>query len=208
MDGFPRLGHQSAMARKSGPLTAAFFARDVDHVARELIGASLLFDGAGGLIVETESYDTADPASHAYLGRRTPRNAVMFGPAGHAYVYRSYGLHWCLNLTCGKGSAVLIRALEPRHGLARMRERRGMDDAARLCAGPGRLCEALAITGAQNGASLLAAPFALHGAEAPVALSTGVRVGLTKAADLPRRFGMMGSPFLSRRFPASHLPAR
>jgi DNA-3-methyladenine glycosylase len=196
------------MAREPKPLTAAFFARDVDRVARALVGASLLFDGVGGLIVEVESYDTADPASHAYLGRRTPRNAVMFGPAGHAYVYRSYGLHWCLNLTCGNGSAVLIRALEPRRGLARMRERRGTDDTAKLCAGPGRLCEALAITGAQNGASLLAAPFAVHGAQAPVALSTGVRIGITKAPDLPRRFGLMGSPFLSRRFPASHLPPR
>jgi len=184
-------------------LPAAFFARDVDTVARALIGTVLTFGGVGGAIVETESYDTSDPASHAYLGRRTPRNLVMFGPAAHAYVYRSYGIHWCLNLVCGNGGAVLIRALEPLTGIETMRARRGLDDVDKLCAGPGRLCQALAITGAQNGASLLAPPFALsHGdGEAPQ-VAAGLRIGITKARDLQRRFGLKGSRFLSRRFAA------
>jgi DNA-3-methyladenine glycosylase len=186
------------------PLVApAFFDRHADKVARALIGTVMSFRGVGGRIVETESYDTADPASHAYRARRTPRNAVMFGPPGHAYVYRSYGLHWCLNFVCRDASAVLIRALEPVSGIARMRKRRGTDDVEALCAGPGRLCQALDITGAQNGAALLAPPFAVHARGRALPISVGVRIGISKAKDLPRRFGLAGSPFLSRRFAGS-----
>ena len=185
------------------PVSPKFFDRDADRVARALIGTVLIFRGAGGRIVETESYDTADPASHAYLARRTPRNKAMFGPPGHAYVYRSYGIHWCLNFVCRDASAVLIRALEPTAGFARMRRRRATDDPRALCAGPGRLCQALDITGAQDGVSLLAAPFAVHARAGAVPISVGVRIGISKAKDLPRRFGLAGSPFLSRRFAAN-----
>src|SRR6516164_1658880 len=137
-------------------LTKAFFRRSVHEVAPDLIGAMLLFNGVGGRLVEVEAYHHTDPAAHSYLGP-TPRNAVMFGPPGYAYVYRSYGIHWCLNFVCepkGSASAVLIRALAPTHGLAAMRRRRGVKDERLLCAGPGRLCEALGITGADNGAAL------------------------------------------------------
>lgn len=128
------------------PLPPDFYMRDVDLVARDLIGTTLQIDGVGGVIVETESYDMADPASHSFAGR-TPRNAAMFGPVGHAYVYRIYGLHHCLNIVCGEpGSAVLIRAIEPLYGIERIRARRGLAMRERdLCAGPGRLCEALEI---------------------------------------------------------------
>ena len=143
------------------PLSSNFFARDVDTVARALLGVELRFRGVGGRIVETESYDPTDPASHSYGARRTPRNSIMFGPAGYAYVYRIYGMYWCLNFTCGDGSAVLIRALEPTAGLARMRTRRGTDDTALLCSGPGRLCQALDISGTDNGRALTAPPFLL-----------------------------------------------
>jgi DNA-3-methyladenine glycosylase len=183
------------MARR---LQLSFFARPVDRVARELIGVTLAVEGCGGVIVETESYDTEDAASHAFEGRRTARNATMFGPPGRAYVYLSYGMHWCLNFTCGAGSAVLIRALQPTLGLERMAERRGLSDEKRLCAGPGRLCQALGITGAMNGAPLLRPPFALFEAEAKASVLTGTRIGITKARDLPRRFGMKGSKFLSK----------
>lgn len=170
-------------------------------MARALLGAELRFRGVGGRIVETESYDPTDPASHSYGERRTPRNSIMFGPAGFAYVYRIYGMYWCLNFTCGHGAAVLIRALEPTAGLARMRLRRETDDDALLCAGPGRLCQALAITGADNGRALGAPPFLLtrSGGRRPEIL-TGVRVGLTKGAEALRRYGLRGSKFLSRRF--------
>jgi len=177
-----------------------FFARDVDIVGRELIGAILLVDGIGGRIVETESYDGDDPASHAYRMRQTPRNAVMFGPPGHAYVYRSYGLHWMLNLVCLPASAVLIRALEPMAGTETMMRRRGTNQSRALCAGPGRLCEALQITGRLNGASLLRPPFALSAATASAPIEIGTRIGITKAVDLHRRFGLKGSRFLSKQF--------
>jgi len=186
-------------------LRREFFARSVHEVAPELVGATLLFDGVGGPIVEVEAYHYEDPAAHGYRGR-TARNASMFGPPGHAYVYRSYGIHWCLNFVCegeGRASAVLIRALEPLAGLDVMRARRGVDDARLLCSGPGRLCQALAITREHDGLPLDRAPFELRFRTLPVELATGLRIGLTKAADRPWRYGLAGSPFLSRKFSAS-----
>jgi DNA-3-methyladenine glycosylase len=183
-------------------LTRPFFDRSVHEVAPELIGATLLVGGVGGVIVEVEAYRHTDPASHSY-GGRTDRNAVMFGPAGYAYIYRSYGIHWCLNFVCegeGSASAVLIRALQPVTGLATMRRRRGMSDERRLCAGPGRLCEALAVTHAHNGQRLDRPPFALHARAAAVEVVTGPRIGITKAVERPWRYGLAGSPFLSRPF--------
>src|SRR5947207_4120395 len=137
-------------------LGRSFFARSVHEVAPDLIGVTLLVDGVGGRIVEVEAYDQEDPASHAYRGR-TPRNESMFGPPGTAYVYRSYGIHWCLNLVCGAEGvpeAVLVRALEPTQGLDRMRERRRLENPRLLCAGPGRLCQALDVTREHDGLRL------------------------------------------------------
>ncbi|MDR2155401.1 MAG: DNA-3-methyladenine glycosylase [Burkholderiaceae bacterium] len=182
------------------------FGDDAAAVARRLIGATLLVDGVGGVIVETEAYDASEPASHSYPGP-TPRNRAMFGPPGHAYVYRSYGIHWCLNFVCreaGHGAGVLIRALHPTHGLAQMRQRRGLPDDADdrlLCAGPGRVGQALGITLAQYGLPLDAAPFAVLTADAPPAqVLSGPRIGISRAVDLPWRFGLAGSPYLSRRW--------
>ncbi|MBU1325761.1 MAG: DNA-3-methyladenine glycosylase [Alphaproteobacteria bacterium] len=182
-------------------LTPADFARPVDEVARRLIGATLTVDGVGGRIVETEAYDAGDPASHSFRGP-TVRNAAMFGPVGRAYVYRIYGLHWCLNLVCGEapGGAVLIRALEPTQGLETMRARRGVEPARLLCSGPARLCQALGVTRELDGADLSDAPFALAPGRPPHALAAGPRIGITRAADLPRRWGEAGSPWLSRPF--------
>jgi DNA-3-methyladenine glycosylase len=183
-------------------LPDGFFARDSVTVAKDLIGVRLLFDGCGGPIVETEAYDRDDPASHTF-GGPTPRNAVMFGPIARAYVYRIYGMHWCLNLVCGEpggGSAVLIRALEPTGGLHAMAERRGTVEPRLMCSGPGKLCQALGITGADNGLELDRAPFALEPGDRPIELLTGPRIGLTKAADTPWRFGAAGSRFLSKPF--------
>lgn len=178
----------------------AFFNRNCDLVARELLGALLLVEGVGGTIVETESYDGDDPASHSYPMRLTERNAIMFGPPARAYVYRSYGIHWCLNFVCEPGSAVLIRAIVPERGIQVMQERRGPIPMERLCAGPGRLCQALGVTSVLNGASLLQHPFALR-LQAQVAnVSVGPRIGISKAQEAPRRFGMEGSRFLSKRF--------
>jgi DNA-3-methyladenine glycosylase len=177
-----------------------FFARSVHEVAPDLIGVTLLVDGVGGPIVEVEAYDHEDPAAHGY-GGRTERNASMFGPPGHAYVYRSYGIHWCLNFVCeaeGSASAVLIRALEPVHGLDAMRERRGHDDPRLLCAGPGRLCQALGITRAHDGLALDEPPFELVAREAEPQIAAGPRIGITKAADRPWRYGIAGSRYLSR----------
>ena len=183
-------------------LDMQFFARPVAAVARDLIGVTLLVDGVGGLIVETEAYDGEDPASHSFAGK-TARNAAMFGPVGHAYVYRSYGIHWCLNLVCGThpGGAVLIRALEPRAGLDHMRERRALEAPALLCSGPGKLCQALGVTDALNGLPLDRQPFELRPAEAAAAIAVGPRIGITKGADTAWRFGLKNSAFLSRRFP-------
>ncbi|MDR0458350.1 MAG: DNA-3-methyladenine glycosylase [Burkholderiaceae bacterium] len=181
------------------------FRADSVTVARQLIGVTLLAGGVGGIIVETEAYDMGDPASHSYHGP-TARNAVMFGPPGHVYVYRSYGIHWCLNFGCreaGHGAAVLIRALEPSRGIAQMQARRGMDDARLLCAGPGRLCQALAITRAHNGAALDAPPFALIApphAVPDAAIARGPRIGISRATERPWRFGLKDSAFLSRKF--------
>jgi DNA-3-methyladenine glycosylase len=190
-------------------LERGFFARSVHEVAPELVGSTLLVDGVGGRIVEAEAYDAEDPASHGFRGE-TARNRAMFGPAGHAYVYRSYGIHWCLNLVCGREGvpeAVLVRALQPTHGLERMRERRGLEDERLLCAGPGRLCQALGVTGAHDGLALDTPPFALLAAEEAVTVARGPRVGITQAVDLPWRYGLAGSSFVSRRF-AEVAPAR
>jgi len=183
-------------------LTRSFFRRSVHEVAPDLIGATLLVGGVGGILVEVEAYRHDDPAAHSFHGP-TSRNAVMFGPPGFAYVYRSYGLHWCLNFVCepkGSASAVLIRALEPTTGLPVMRRRRGMTDPRLLCSGPGRLCEALAITDAQYGLALDEPPFALYARPGEVDVIAGPRIGITKAADKPWRYGLKDSRFLSKPF--------
>jgi DNA-3-methyladenine glycosylase len=175
----------------------------VHDVAPELVGARLLVDGVGGVIVEVEAYDAEDPAAHGYRGR-TARNASMFGPGGCAYVYRSYGVHWCLNLVCagaGRAEAVLLRALEPSDGLDEMRDRRGLEDVRLLCSGPGRLCQALGVTAAHDGLPLDEPPFELHARPEPVEVAAGRRIGITRAADRPWRYGLAGSRYLSRRFP-------
>ncbi|UCI24861.1 DNA-3-methyladenine glycosylase [Mesorhizobium sp. B2-8-5] len=179
---------------------ADFFARDAVVVARALIGARLDLSGVGGIVVETEAYRPDDPASHSFRGR-TPRNAPMYGVPGTAYVYRSYGLHWCLNAVCLPGSAVLIRAIQPQSGIAAMRARRGMDDERLLCSGPGKLCQALGIDGSHNRLPLTAPPFEFARSEAdPAAILAGRRIGLTKGVEAEWRFGLGGSAYLSRRF--------
>ncbi|HEX8874177.1 MAG TPA: DNA-3-methyladenine glycosylase [Nitrosospira sp.] len=178
-----------------------FYAPSVD-VARSLIGSTLLLDGVGGRIVETEAYDHDDPASHSFSGP-TKRNEVMFGPPGRAYIYRSYGIHWCLNFVCqaeGHGAGVLIRALEPLSGLDAMRARRGLDNVRLLCSGPGRVCQALGITSTHSGMPIDAPPFQLLAPPERIAILTGPRIGISKAKDVPWRFGLSGSSYLSRPF--------
>jgi len=172
-------------------------------VARRLIGSTLLIGGVGGVIVETEAYDEAEEASHAYGGVR-PRSAALFGPPGRAYIYRSYGLHWCLNFVCreeGHGAGVLIRALEPTTGIAKMIARRGLEDPRLLCSGPGRLCQALAVTDALLCKRLDRPPFRLIAGELKPVVAVGLRIGITKAVSTPWRFGLKGSRFLSKPFP-------
>ncbi|MGV8833608.1 MAG: DNA-3-methyladenine glycosylase [Devosia sp.] len=178
-------------------LGPAFFDRPAPEVAPELIGATLLVNGVGGVLVEVEAYDQADPASHSFRGP-TPRNAAMFGPPGHAYVYKIYGMHWCLNFVCQPGSAVLIRALEPQHGLDLMHQRRGVVAERQLCSGPGKLCQALGISIAQNGLPLDASPFSLSAADTRPDIAAGPRIGITKGVDTPWRFVVAGSLFLSK----------
>jgi DNA-3-methyladenine glycosylase len=185
------------------PLKRSFFDRSVHEVAPDLIGATLLVDGVGGIIVEVEAYHHTDPAAHSFRGP-TPRNRVMFGPAGFSYVYRSYGIHWCLNFVCeeeGSASAVLIRALEPTHAIAAMRRRRGLYEERSLCSGPGKLCEALGITIAHSELPLDRPPIALHARTTKPEIVAGLRIGITKAVELPWRFGLKGSKFLSKPFP-------
>jgi DNA-3-methyladenine glycosylase len=165
-----------------------------------LLGWTLLVDGVGGRIVEVEAYTQTDPASHAFPGL-TARNASMFGPPGRLYVYRSYGIHWCANIVCdrpGIGAGVLLRAIEPTHGLDRMTERRGVDDARLLCAGPGRLAQALGITGASDGAALDVEPFALVPPAEVLTVAATPRVGISHAIERPWRFVVRGSPWVSR----------
>jgi DNA-3-methyladenine glycosylase len=181
-------------------LTRDFFARSVHEVAPALIGVELLVNGVGGRIVETEAYDHEDPAAHGFRGR-TGRNASMFGPPGHAYVYRSYGIHWCVNFVCegeGVAAAVLIRALEPTRGLAVMRRRREVENVRLLCAGPGRLCEALAITRVHDGLPLDRKPFALVPRTEEPPVVRGRRIGISRAVEEPWRYGRADSRFLSR----------
>ena len=188
-------------------LASIDFSAPAHEVARQLIGVTLLIDGVGGTIVETEAYDQTDPASHTYAGQ-TARNGAMFGPPGHAYVYRSYGLHWCFNTVCreaGHGAGVLLRAIEPTQGIETMRERRGLRALRLLCAGPGRLAQALGIDARLNAQPLALPPFELLARDvgAPVEVVTGPRIGISKAVEVPWRFGLKGSRFLSRGFVAA-----
>lgn len=181
-----------------------YFDRDAVTVARAMIGATLLVDGVGGLIVETEAYRRDDPASHSYAGE-TARNRSMFGPTGKTYVYRSYGIHWCLNVVCGDppgGHAVLIRAIEPLAGIDLMRERRGCEAVDRLCSGPGRLGQALGIGPGHDGLDIAATPFSFRPPAVAASTIAGPRIGITRGADRPWRFGLTASPFLSRPFRA------
>ena len=181
-------------------LPSEFFARGAHELGPELIGATLLVDGVGGVLVELEIYDQSDPASHSYRGR-TERNASMFGPPGHTYVYRSYGVHWCLNIVCspeGEASALLIRALEPTHGLELMSERRGVSDPRQLCSGPGKLCQALGVSGEHDGLALDAFPFRVLAREREPEIVRCERIGITRARRRLWRLCLGGSPYLSR----------
>jgi len=181
-------------------IPVSFFSRSAVSVATDLIGAALRVNGVGGIVVETEAYERDDPASHSFRGE-TMRNRVMFGAPGHAYIYRSYGLHWCLNATCLPGSAVLIRAIEPVWGPDSMQQRRGLGDARLLCAGPGRLAQAMNVDGSMNGLPLHEEPFLLEPAERPQEIVAGPRIGITRAREMPWRYGLLASSrFFSRPF--------
>jgi DNA-3-methyladenine glycosylase len=190
------------------PLSAAFYERPVLEVARALIGCVVEHDGVAGRIVETEAYHDSEPACHAFVGL-TPRTATLFGPPAHAYVYRSYGIHALLNAVCeppGVGAAVLIRALEPLHGIERMRARRGVRRDDELCSGPGKLTQALGVGLQHNGLDLRAGSLVIHARERALrepAIHAGVRVGITKAVELPWRFCLAASPHVSRPRPAA-----
>ena len=197
-----QLSHSPQIMPLPPKLRRSFFDRPVLKVAPDLIGATLLVNGAGGPIVEVEAYHHTDPAAHSYNGP-TERNVVMFGPAGYAYVYRSYGIHWCLNFVCeekGSASAVLIRAIEPTVGIAAMRRRRGLADARALCSGPGKLCEALGVSHRHNGLALDRPPFEFRARQDTPEIAVGRRIGITKAIDHLWRFGLKGSRFLSKPF--------
>jgi DNA-3-methyladenine glycosylase len=177
--------------------------RAVTEVARDLVGCTLLVDGVGGTIVEVEAYAPDDPASHSFRGEDA-RNTAMFGPPGHLYVYRSYGVHWCANVVCcepGTGAAVLLRALEPTHGIDAMRDRRRLDDVRLLCSGPGRLTQALGISLEHDGLALDRPPFRVDPPTEPPDLVVGPRVGIARAVELPWRYSVRSSPFLSRPRP-------
>ncbi|MGY0573990.1 DNA-3-methyladenine glycosylase [Bradyrhizobium sp. RDM12] len=194
---------KASTPRLGKPLKRGFFDRSVREVAPDLIGATMLVHGVGGVIVEVEAYHHTEPAAHSYNGP-TPRNQIMFGPPGFAYVYRSYGIHWCVNFVCeeeGSAAAVLIRALEPTHGIATMRRRRHAVDVHALCSGPGKLTEALGITIAHNALPLDRPPIVLHARTEDVEVAAGIRIGITKAVELPWRYGVRGSKFLSKPFP-------
>ena len=196
-------GHGGLAMPNARPIRRSFYARSVHAVAPELIGATLLFKGVGGVIVEVEAYHQSDAAAHSFNGQ-TERNAVMFGPPGHAYVYRSYGIHWCLNLVCGEEGvpeAALIRALEPTSGLDLQRRRRGLDDVRALCSGPGKLCQALGITREHDGLALDVPPFELVERDEVPEIVTGPRIGITRATELSWRYLSAGSPYVSRGLP-------
>ncbi|MEJ7893685.1 MAG: DNA-3-methyladenine glycosylase [Solirubrobacteraceae bacterium] len=181
-------------------MNAGFFARPVVEVARDLVGCVVAHGPTAGVIVETEAYHESEPACHAYVGR-TARTTVLFGTPGTAYVYRSYGIHALLNAVCepeGVGAAVLIRALEPVSGLEEMRARRGRDD---LCNGPGKLTQALGVELAENATSLVHGPVQIHEGDSRMPVVAGVRIGITKAAELPWRFCARGNPHVSRPWP-------
>ena len=202
-EGRPARLHAAEMTRperSNETLARDFFARSVHEVAEELIGATFLVEEVGGTIVEVEAYHHEDPAAHGFAGR-TARNASMFGPPGHAYVYRAYGIHWCVNFVCeaeGIADAVLLRALEPTHGIEIMRRRRGIENERQLCAGPGRVCQAVGITRDHDGLPLDRPPFRLEARTGKPEVACGPRIGITRATDLPWRYALAGSPYLSR----------
>ena len=205
MSSFPTRATATAAGQGEPVLPPDFYARPVVEVARELVGCVVEHDGVSGTIVEAEAYHQTEPACHAY-GGLTPRTRTLFGPPGLAYVYRSYGIHAMLNAVCearGTGAAVLVRALEPRHGLEEMRARRGVERLEDLCSGPGKLCQALGIGLDLDGTDLAAGPIRILAPEVPAPpLTESVRIGITKAAELPWRFSAAGSRFVSRPRPA------